>query len=117
MTRLSELSGILVGGALSLFLGGCAADQELQMFVTGDIKNAEAISAAANMPGYVACLQDLEPVAMASPDPKSDGLLTLGARKMALIQAVSGSCGSVLAPILLRALSKAAGPFGLALPF
>jgi hypothetical protein len=89
----------------------------LQMFVSGDIKNAEFIAGQAGLASYVACLHTLEPVAVASPDPSNDGLLTLGARKMALVASVNGPCGSVLAPLLLEKLGKAAGPFGLALPF
>jgi len=87
------------------------------MFVSGDIRNAEFIAGAARLTSYVACLHTLEPVALPSPDPPNDGLLTIGARKMALEAAVYGPCGSVLAPILLKALGKAAGPFGIALPF
>jgi hypothetical protein len=102
-----------------LVLAGCgsAPDRELQMFVSSDIRHAEFIAAQAGLAAYSSCLHMLEPVAVASPDAASDGLLTLGARKMALEQAVYGPCGSVLAPILLRALGKAGGPFGLFLPF
>jgi hypothetical protein len=101
-----------------LLLGGCATgDRELQMFVSGDIANAEVIAMSAGLVTYSTCLKTLEPVAMASPMPKNDGLLTVGARSLALQQAVYGPCGSVLAPILLKALGKAGGPFGLFLPF
>jgi hypothetical protein len=105
--------------SLSLGVAGCSAasDREVQMFVMGDIKNAEFIAGQAGLTSYVACLHTLEPVAVASPDPTHDGLLVLGARTMALQAAVYGPCGSVLAPILLKALGKAAGPFGIALPF
>jgi len=87
------------------------------MFASGDIKNAEFIAGQAGLTGYAACLHILEPVAVASPDPTQDGILTLGARSLALQQAVYGPCGSILAPILLKALGKAGGPFGLFLPF
>lgn len=103
---------------VALLLAGCVTgDRELQMFVVGDIANAEVIAAAAGLKTYSACLMLLEPVAMASPVPAYDGLLTLGARSLALRQAVYGPCGSVLAPILLKALGKAGGPFGVFLPF
>jgi hypothetical protein len=104
--------------AVALVLAGCAnADRDLQMFVMGDINNAQVIAQAAGLQGYSTCLTVLQPVAMASPDPTHDGILTIGARKMALEQAVYGPCGSVIAPILLKALGKAAGPFGIGLPF
>jgi hypothetical protein len=107
---------VFLGAAL---LAGCgsATDRELQMFVAGDIRNAEFIASQAGLTGYLACLHTLEPIAVASPDPTQDGLLTLGARSMALQAAVYGPCGSVLAPVLLKALGKGAGPFGLFLPF
>jgi hypothetical protein len=102
-------------------LCGCAQlsaeDRALGMFVMSDIKNAEFISAQAGLTTYTACLGMLEPVATPSPDPAHDGLLVLGARALALKQAVYGPCGSVLAPILLRALGKASAPFSIALPF
>lgn len=109
----------LLALALLVTLSGCGGmgDRELQMFVMSDIANAEAISKAAGLGGYSACLMTLEPVAMASPNPSMDGILTLGARKLALEQAVYGPCGSVLAPILLKAIGKAGGPFGVFLPF
>ncbi len=105
--------------ALCLLLGGCGAagDRELQMFVSGDLKNAEFIAGQAGLTSYVSCLHTLEPVAMASPDPTHDGVFVLGARSLALQVAVYGPCGSVLAPILLKALGKAGGPSGLFLPF
>jgi hypothetical protein len=87
------------------------------MFVAGDIANAETIAAAANIPSAMVCLKQLEPVAMASPSPGDDGLLVVGMRKLALKQAVYGGCGNILAPVLLEDIGKAAGPFGIALPF
>ena len=105
--------------AFASLLAGCGGtgDRELQMFVAGDIANAEAIATAAQLAPLEACLKTLEPVAMASPNPMADGLLTIGARKAALQASVSGPCGSIVAPILLQKIGKAAGPFGLALPF
>jgi hypothetical protein len=109
---------ILVG---VLSLGACknltTTDMGLQVFVSGDIANAQAIAVAGGNMQYAACMQVLGPVAMASPDPANDGLLVLGAREANLVAAVNGPCGQVLAPLLLKALGKAAGPFGLALPF
>jgi hypothetical protein len=104
--------------ALPLMLANCGTvDHEVQIFVLGDIANAKVIAAAAGLTSYSSCLKTLEPVAMASPMPANDGLLTLGAREMALQQSIYGPCGSILAPILLKALGKAAGPFGITLPF
>jgi hypothetical protein len=108
---------VLVVGLLALSACSTSSDRALQMFVSGDIKNAEFIAGQAGLVTYTTCLHTLEPVAVASPDPSNDGLLTLGARKMALVASVNGPCGSVLAPLLLEKLGKAAGPFGLALPF
>jgi hypothetical protein len=119
--RSRRLSQPILLLSLLAALGGCsqlsAEDRALQMFVEGDRANAEYIAAAAGLSHYYVCMQLLRPVAMASPAPENDGLLVLGARVAALDQALHGDCGSVVAPILLKALGKATAPFSIALPF
>ncbi len=104
---------------IATLLGACSAfDRDLQLFVSGDIKNAEAIARAANNTVLVDCLVQLEPVAMASPAPANDGLLVVAARAAVLQAAVSGACGAVLAPLMLRIQGKLVpAPFGVLLPF
>ncbi len=108
-----------VSGLVLLLMSGCSAlDRDVQLFVSGDIKNAEAIARAANNTILVDCLVQLEPVAMASPAPTNDGLLVVAARAAVLQAAVSGACGPVLAPLMLRIQGKLVpAPFGVLLPF
>ncbi len=113
------MRGKCVAVTVLLLTTGCAAfDRDLQLFVAGDIKNAAAIAQAANNTVLVDCLVQLEPVAMASPAPANDGLLVVAARAAVLQAAVSGACGPVLAPLMLRIQGKLVpAPFGVLLPF
>jgi hypothetical protein len=104
-------------GACAVTGTGSGIDTELQMFVSGDISNAQAIAMAGGNAQYAACMSALAPVAMASPTPANDGLLVVGARSANLQAAVNGACGPILAPLLLKKLGKLAGPFGVGLPF
>ncbi|HEY1298845.1 MAG TPA: hypothetical protein VGF07_00010 [Stellaceae bacterium] len=101
---------IIVGRALLLAVGlaaGLSACSQLGKFTAGDLGNAAALAMAGGDTAGAQCWNGLAPAAAPSPMPQTDGIAVLAERDRLLYAAISGPCGAVVAPALLRLLGKA----------
>jgi hypothetical protein len=91
--------------ALAAALCGCA---QIQQFTAGDLSNAAALAGSGpgggRDPVGAGCWDALGNAAAATPIPANDGVAVLAERKRLAEAAISGPCGAVIAPALLKVL-------------
>jgi hypothetical protein len=101
---------IIVGRALVLSVAlavGLSACSQLGKFTEGDLGNAAALASAGGDTVGAQCWNGLAPAAAPSPTPQADGIAVVAERDRLLHAAISGPCGAVVAPALLKLLGKA----------
>jgi hypothetical protein len=103
---------------LAATLAACSAEHQVERFTAGDLANAAALATKGNDPVGAMCWTGLEAAAASTPQPGDDGLAVLGERARLAAATVSGACGGVIAPVLVRDVGKIIPlPVNLALPF
>jgi hypothetical protein len=95
---------LVLGVALAVGLSACA---QLGKFTEGDLENAAALATAGGDTVGAQCWDGLAPAAASSPMPQTDGIAVIAERDRLLHAAISGPCGAVVAPALLKLLGKA----------
>lgn len=103
--------GLIIVGRVLAFCAmltlGLSACSQLGKFTEGDLGNAAALATAGGDTAGAQCWNGLAPAAAPSPMPQTDGIAVVAERDRLLHAAVSGPCGAVLAPALLKLLGKA----------